>query len=87
MSGAQMKQALNSVNDALDRFAKQARDDTSVDAIEFRSFNKRRVDDFVYEPYNKHKLQEIKHEKEKVDRRTVLVEDSKVDIAGTTLTR
>lgn len=71
---------LGEVEEALNRFAKQTNEDGSALSVEFKNFNKRRVDDFVHEPYNNFKHKEAVKEKRKNSRLNST--KTKTDIAG-----
>ena len=68
------------VEAALDRFAQETDQDGRALTIGFKNFNKRRVDDFVHEPYNSFKQKEATKERDTINRRTNT--ETKTDIAG-----
>lgn len=72
--------AIDEVIEALNRFAKHTNESENVLAMEFKTFNKRRVDDFVNEPFNDHKLKQEQKLQQKASRRSN--SHASTDIAG-----
>lgn len=75
-----VSRVLGEVEEALNRFAQQTAADNSALSIEFKNFNKRRVDDFIHEPFDNFKQKEELKEKARVQRRSR--DDARTDIAG-----
>ena len=75
-----VSKVLGEVEQALNRFAKLTDENGSALTVEFKNFNKRRVDDFVHEPFNDFKQKEATKEKVKISRRANT--KTKTDIAG-----
>jgi hypothetical protein len=74
---------LTEVEQALNRFAQKTDTDGSALTVEFKNFNKRRVDDFVHDPFNEFEQKEsIKARKEQSRRVNT---KTKTDIAGVLL--
>ena len=67
---------LNDINEALNRFATMVDSGTTVDEIAFKSINKKRVDDFVYAPFNDSKARDLEIDVAKEVRRALKVDTS-----------
>jgi hypothetical protein len=67
---------LDEIHEALSRFAKMVDGGTTVDDIDFKSINKKRVDDFVYAPFNNSKARDLEKEATKEARRARKIDTS-----------
>ena len=80
-NSSNQQRAPSSVPEVLDRFANMVNSGTTLDAIAFKNINKKRVDDFFYEPFEQHKIREALKEKIRNEVRAGK-RDPKIEIPG-----